>query len=571
MIRQPIVILVGHIDHGKSSILERIKGISITKGEAGGITQSIKSYTVPLSTINKVCGDLLKAINLNVKIPGLLFLDSPGHAAFNNMRKRGGNLADIATLVIDINEGIKEQTIECINILKQYKTPFIIALNKIDTLPGWRSNPKIQLVKNISSQSDSVKELIDNKLYDLVGKLSELGFNSERFDRIEDFAKQISIVPTSAKTSEGIPELMMIITGLAQRFLEKELEIEVKGPGKASVLEVVEEKGIGLTLDLILYDGCIKIGDQIVIGSLEKPIITKVRGMFELEKNKLKPVKEVHAAAGIKLVASEIDQVIGGMPLLVANENAESAISQVKSEVEEVIIQTDKEGVVVKADTLGSLEALVKLLKDKGLKIKKSHIGDINKKDIADALAEKEPLNRVILGFNIKPISDGVKIIIHNIIYKIIEDYEKWKEDYSKLLEAKELDKITRPCKIKIMRGCIFRQSNPAVVGIQILGGIINTEARFMRADGSKASRVKNIQSEGKDIKSAEYGKEVAISLPNLVVGRQIKEDDVLFSDLTEEEFMKLKKLKKYFKTHEIEVLKEIANIKRKSDPMWGM
>ena len=571
MIRQPIVILVGHIDHGKSSILERIKGISITKGEAGGITQSIKSYTVPLSTINKVCGDLLKAINLNVKIPGLLFLDSPGHAAFNNMRKRGGNLADIATLVIDINEGIKEQTIECINILKQYKTPFIIALNKIDTLPGWRSNPKIQLVKNISSQSDSVKELIDNKLYDLVGKLSELGFNSERFDRIEDFAKQISIVPTSAKTSEGIPELMMIITGLAQRFLEKELEIEVKGPGKASVLEVVEEKGIGLTLDLILYDGCIKIGDQIVIGSLEKPIITKVRGMFELEKNKLKPVKEVHAAAGIKLVASEIDQVIGGMPLLVANENAESAISQVKSEVEEVIIQTDKEGVVVKADTLGSLEALVKLLKDKGLKIKKSHIGDINKKDIADALAEKEPLNRVILGFNIKPISDGVKIIIHNIIYKIIEDYEKWKEDYSKLLEAKELDKITRPCKIKIMRGCIFRQSNPAVVGIQILGGIINTEARLMRADGSKASRVKNIQSEGKDIKSAEYGKEVAISLPNLVVGRQIKEDDVLFSDLTEEEFMKLKKLKKYFKTHEIEVLKEIANIKRKSDPMWGM
>ncbi|MEK6861865.1 MAG: translation initiation factor IF-2 [Nanoarchaeota archaeon] len=571
MIRQPIVILVGHIDHGKSSILERIKGISITKGEAGGITQSIKSYTVPLSTINKVCGDLLKAINLNVKIPGLLFLDSPGHAAFNNMRKRGGNLADIATLVIDINEGIKEQTIECINILKQYKTPFIIALNKIDTLPGWRSNPKIQLVKNISSQSDSVKELIDNKLYDLVGKLSELGFNSERFDRIEDFAKQISIVPTSAKTSEGIPELMMIITGLAQRFLEKELEIEVKGPGKASVLEVVEEKGIGLTLDLILYDGCIKIGDQIVIGSLEKPIITKVRGMFELEKNKLKPVKEVHAAAGIKLVASEIDQVIGGMPLLVANENAESAISQVKSEVEEVIIQTDKEGVVVKADTLGSLEALVKLLKDKGLKIKKSHIGDINKKDIADALAEKEPLNRVILGFNIKPISDGVKIIIHNIIYKIIEDYEKWKEDYSKLLEAKELDKITRPCKIKIIRGCIFRQSNPAVVGIQILGGIINTEARLMRADGSKASRVKNIQSEGKDIKSAEYGKEVAISLPNLVVGRQIKEDDVLFSDLTEEEFMKLKKLKKYFKTHEIEVLKEIANIKRKSDPMWGM
>ena len=571
MIRQPIVILVGHIDHGKSSILERIKGVSITKGEAGGITQSIKSYTVPFSTIQKVCGDLLKSLNIDIKIPGLLFLDSPGHAAFNNMRKRGGNLAEIAILVIDINEGVKEQTIECINILKQYKTPFMIALNKIDTIPSWRSYPKIPLVKIINSQSDSVKEYLDTKLYGLVGKLSEFGFNSERFDRIDDFTKQISIIPVSAKTSEGIPELLMIITGLAQKFLDKELQIEIKGPGKASVLEVVEDKGIGLTLDIILYDGTIKVGDQIVIGSLDKPIITKVRGLFEPEKGKLKPIKELHAAAGVKLVASDIKDVIGGMPLTVANENLDNAISQIKEEVEEVIIQTDKDGIVVKADTLGSLEALVKLLKEKNVKIKKTSIGNITKKDIADATAEKEPLNRIILGFNIKPTSDGVKVITNNIIYKIIEDYEKWRDEFSKLLEAKELENITRPCKIKIMRGCIFRQSNPAVVGVQIIGGILNTEAKLIKLDGSKASYVKSIQSEGKDIQTAEHGREVAISIPNLIVGRQINEEDILYSDLTEEEFIKLKKLKKYLKQDEIGVLKEIVSVKRKEDPTWGI
>lgn len=571
MIRQPIVILVGHIDHGKSSILERIKGISITKGEAGGITQSIKSYTVPLSTVIKICGDLLKTLNIDVKIPGLLFLDSPGHAAFNNMRKRGGNLADISILVIDINEGVMEQTKECINILKQYKTPFIIALNKIDTIPSWRSSPKTPLVKDINSQSESVKEFLDDKLYDIVGRLAELGFNSERFDRVDDYTKQITIIPTSAKTSEGIPELLMILTGLAQKFLEKQLQTEVKGPGKASVLEVIEEKSIGLTLDIILYDGSIKIGDQVVIGTLDKPIITKVRGLFEPENKKLKPVKEVHAAAGVKLVASDIQDVIGGMPLIIANEDIESAASQIKSEVEEVLTQTDKEGIVIKADTLGSLEALVKLLKDKNIKIKRTSIGDITKKDIADAISEKEPLNRVILGFNINPVSDGVKIITNKIIYKIIEDFEKWKEEYSKLLESKELEKITRPCKIKIMRGCIFRQSNPAVVGVQVLGGILATNASLMKIDGSKASHVKSIQSEGEDINNAEYGKEVAISLPNMTVGRQIKEDDILFSDVSEEEFKKLKKLKKYLRTHEINVLKEIAEIKRKENPMWGM
>lgn len=572
MIRQPIVVLVGHIDHGKSSILERIRGISITKGEAGGITQCIKCYTVPLSIIKKVCGNLLNALKLDVGIPGLLFLDSPGHAAFNNMRKRGGNLADIAILVIDAVQGVQEQTKECISILKEYKTPFLIAFNKIDAIPGWRADASKALSEDLKSQSGSTIEAFEKKLYEVVGDLGTLGFNAERYDRVDDYTKQIAIVPTSAKTGEGIPELLMVMTGLAQRYLEKELQVEVTGPGKAIVLEVNEVKGTGITLDVILFDGAMHVNDQVVIGTLDQPIVTKIRAMFEAEGKRLKPVKEAHAAAGVKIVAPEIKGAIGGMPLVVANEDVERLKKEVMAEVKEVTISTDKEGVVVKADTLGSLEALVHLLQNAGIKIKKASIGDVNKKDVADALTEKNPLHRTILGFNIKTLSDGgVKVIAHQVIYKILEDYSAWQSEVQKLLEAKELESITIPFKMKIMRGCVFRQSSPAVVGVHVLAGKAKPDIKIMKSDGANVGYLKSIQAEGENIAEAGQGKEVAISIPDAVVGRQIKEEDILYSDLTSDEFVKLKSLKRFLKDDEIDVLKEIAAIKRKQNPVWGI
>lgn len=572
MIRQPIVILVGHIDHGKSSILEKIKGISITKGEAGGITQCIKCYTVPLETIKKVCGNLLTALKLNISIPGLLFLDSPGHAAFNNMRKRGGNLADIAIFVIDVAQGIQEQTKECIAILKEYKTPFVIALNKIDSISGWRSDASAQLLRSIKAQSGAVQALLDRKLYELVGELSTFGLNAERFDRVEDYTKQVAVIPLSAKTGEGVPELLMVITGLAQRYLEKELEIEAAGPGKATVLEVNEIKGTGLTLDVILFDGALKVNDQVVIGTLDEPIVTKVRALFEADGKKLKPVKEVTAAAGVKLVAPNIEGVIGGMPLVAANDDVESARCAVMAEVRDVLVVMDKEGVTAKADTLGSLEALMHLLRNAGVKIKRASIGDVNKRDLADAVTEKNPVYRAILGFNVKATNEeGVKVIAHPVIYKIVEDYQEWQQRLQKVLEQEELENVTYPCKLKILRGCIFRQSNPAVVGVHVLAGKLKTEIKLMRQDGMNTSHVKSIQEEGKSISEAAQGKEVAISIPNIIVGRHIKEDDILYSDLTSGEFVKLKQMKKILKDDEIDVLKEIAAIKRKSNPVWGI
>ncbi len=575
-VRQPIVVLVGHIDHGKSSILERVSGCSITKTEPGLITQSIKSYNVPMKRIREICGAVGEKMMARLTIPGLLFLDSPGHAAFNSMRKRGGNLADMAIVVIDIREGVKDQTKESIEILKQYKTPFVIALNKIDTITGWHTYESKGLGDAIASQSSRVQEELDKKVYELVASLAKYNLNAERFDRVDDFTRQIAIVPVSAKTKEGLPELVMTILGLAQKFMEKKLEIKTTTPGRATILEVKEEKGLGTTLDVILYDGTIRVNDQIVIGTLGKPIVTKVRGLFEAETgtSKYSTIKKASAAASVKIAAPNTEQnVIGGMPIVVANKNVKEVAQEMQEEIEEVMMKTEKEGVVVKADTIGSLEAITGLLKNAGVPIKRVSIGDVSKKDIAEAKAEKDVMKRVILGFNVKKAEGQTEVhqICHDVVFKIVEEFDVWKKEQEKKRAAKEAEGLQRPCKIKILRGFIFRQSNPAVFGVHVELGVMMVNADIMKKDGSKVGVIKEIQEDGKNIQQAEIGKEVAISVPGITVGRQVREDDVLYSDINEEEFTRLKKFKKYLSSSELECLKEIAEMRRKQNPVWGM
>ena len=584
-IRQPIITFVGHIDHGKTSLQDFIRQSSVTQTEAGKITQHIGCSKIPLETIKKLCGKLLDTLKLKFTIPGLLFIDTPGHAAFNNLRKRGGNLADIAILVIDINEGIMPQTLECMNILKQYKTPFIIALNKIDLISGWQSKNTF-LIQNIQSQSETIQKILDTKLYELVGKLSELNFNAERFDRIEDYTKQIAIVPTSAKTGEGIPELLMVLTGLAQKYMEQNLKIEVKGNAHGTVLEIKEEKGVGITLDVIIYDGTLKQNDTLVIGTLSEPISTKIKALLEPlplkdirdKKTKFAHVPQVSAATGIKIFAPDLENAVAGMPLKsCAASEVEKIKQEIKKEVEEVIIETDKQGIVIKADSLGSLEALIKLLKEKNIPVKKASIGNISKKDVSDASIshEQDPLHSAILGFNIEipPYikEKNVKIITNNIIYKLIEDFEKYQQEEKKRLEGKEIEFLVRPCKLQIMKGYIFRQNNPAVVGVDVLQGKIKVDTPLMKKDGNKITEVKSIQKDQETVNEAEKNQQVAVSLPKVTVGRQINENDILYSAVPEEDFRKLREFKKYLSQEEMAILKEIAEIMRAKNPMWGI
>ncbi|MBS3127750.1 translation initiation factor IF-2, partial [Candidatus Woesearchaeota archaeon] len=322
MIRKVLISVLGHVDHGKTSLLDKIRSTTVTEGEAGLITQSIGASIIPIETIKRVCKDLLK--NQNITIPGLLAIDTPGHAAFTSLRKRGGALADIAILVIDINEGFKPQTIEALEILKSAKTPFIIAANKIDLLKGWQKKDTF-LLSSLPEQKPETIQVLETKMYELVGKLNELqNINADRFDRVQDYTQQVAIVPISAKSGEGLPELLMVLIGLAQKYLEQSLKIHVNGPAKGTVLETKEDKGLGSTVDVILYDGSLKVNDTIVIAGLHGPIVTKVKALFEPyphadmreKKTKYVSVKVAHAATGVKIAAKELEGALVGMPLL---------------------------------------------------------------------------------------------------------------------------------------------------------------------------------------------------------------------------------------------------------------
>lgn len=585
-LRKPIVTIMGHVDHGKTKILDTIRHTTVVDREAGAITQAIGASIVPLDTIKRTCGKLLEQIKFDINLPGLLFIDTPGHAAFTNLRRRGGNLADIAIVVIDINEGLKPQTEEALDILRKYKTPFVVALNKIDLISGWREHDGT-LIQNINSQSQVTKELLDKKLYEIVGALHEKGYASERFDRVNDHTKELALVPTSAMKGYGIAELLMVLTGLAQKFLNQCLTCRVDGPARGTILEVKDETGLGRTLDVIIYDGKIKVNDTIVIGTTGEPIVTKVRALLEPnplsemrdKKSKFRPIKEVSAATGVKISAKELENAMGGMPLIVSDGNLEQIKEDIKKEISEVIFEKDKEGLIIKADSIGSLEALSTLLREKEIKIRKAGVGNISKKDVSDAQSnfEKEPLDTVILGFNvnISPDAHGkstdVRILTNQVIYRLLEDFEDWRENEKKRLEQAKIADITRPCKVEILKGYIFRQNNPAVFGVDVMEGTLRTEMMMMKADGARLNVVKGLQAEQKSINKAEKNKQVALSMDGVTVGRQINEGEILYSDLIESEFRKLKEMKQLLTKEEIELLKEIAEIKRRENPMWGI
>lgn len=603
-LRSVICTVLGHVDHGKSSILDKIRGTSFVQSEPGQITQSIGASIVPVSVIKKLCGPLLQQLKLNLTIPGLLLIDTPGHAAFVSLRKRGGVLADIAILVIDLNEGFMPQTLEAIDILKNYKTPFVVAANKIDLVPGWRtdlgsSGDSISnelLLAKISKQQQPVQDEIDKRLYNLVGKFAELGFDSDRFDRVSDYRKQLAIIPCSAKSGDGIPELLVVISGLAQRFLETELNFTPDSAAKGTVLEVKQEKGLGATVDVIVYDGSLQKNDTVVIGGLEGPVVTKIKALLEPQplsemrdkKAKFVQVDSVVAATGVKIVGSGIESAVAGMPVVsvYGSITLESAKAMVQKEIEEFSLAVDDSGIVIKADTLGSLEALMKLLHEKGVSVKAVSIGDISRKDIADAESsiESNPLNSAILGFNVSLSSDiggsvppSVKVITGKIIYSIMDEFLAWQQEEKQRQESKSLERLTRPCKIQLLRGYTFRQSNPAIVGVEVIAGTLAVDVQLMKAisvPGEMAkplTTVKEIQLEKENVTTAEKGKQVAVSLEKVVIGRQLNEGETLLSFIPEDDFRRLKEFKQYLSADEIDLLREIAELMRKENPVWGI
>jgi translation initiation factor 5B len=587
-LRTPIVAVLGHVDHGKTTLLDTVRGSAVSEGEAGAITQHIGATAVPLETVSEMAGSLVDPDDFD--LPGLLFIDTPGHHSFTTLRSRGGALADIAILVVDVNDGFQPQTIEAIDILRRTGTPFVVAANKVDTTPGWNPQGRVPIQQSMEAQSDRARRMLEENLYEIIGALSDEDFSADLYWRVQNFQKNIGVVPVSAVTGEGIPDLLAVLMGLSQRYMKAQMEIDVSGPGAGTVLEVKEERGFGATVDVVLYDGTIREDDLVVIGGKNEPIVTEVRALLQPRplaeirtEKRFERVEEVTAAAGVKIAAPGLEDAMAGAPVrVVGDRDREAVIREVQAELADIEVATEEEGVVVKADTLGSLEAIANALQEAEIPILRAEVGDVAPRDVAVASTANEPLNRVILAFNVDVLPDArddleqseVELFGDDVIYQLVDEYEAHVEEIQRAQQETILDKIVRPCRFRILEDHVFRQSNPAVVGVEVLSGTLKNNQRVVKFEDGEPTRVgelSGIQDQGDDVSEARAGSRVSVAIDGPTVGRQVDEGDELWIELPEKHAKILEQeLSDDIPADELEALQGYLDKQRNRDPFWG-
>jgi translation initiation factor 5B len=594
IIRAPIVCILGHIDHGKTTILDYIRGTVVQQREAAGITQHIGASYFPTEDIKEFLSKSKDEFaEKKIDLPGILVVDTPGHAAFLNLRRRGGAVADIAILVIDVTAGTMPITWESVRILRERKTPFVIAANKIDRISGWKSKKDADFLDSYNSQKAHVKDFLDEKILQIIGNFLEEGFKGiDRYDKIKDFTKKVAIVPTSGKTGEGISTLLLVLMGLVQQYLKENLKFS-EGPSKGVVLEVKKEKGQGKTMDVLIYDGILNKGDEFIVGGLEKPIKSKIRALLTPKpldeirdpRQKFDSVDLVSAAAGIKILAPDIDDVVAGSPFRSIGDPSqeETIYHEIESEVESIRIKTDKAGVVLKADTLGSLEALENHFTKNNVKISIADVGPIKKEDLINAniVKQLDPYSAVVLGFNVPILpeadeqanKDNIRIFTNNVIYRLLEEYIEYAETRKAEDTAKGLSELLLPAKIKMLPDYIFRNSDPAVFGVHVEAGTLYPKVPLITDNGKKIRRVHQIQDKGQTLEKAPKDSEVAISIRGIEIGRDIDKDETLYVNVPESHVRQLMgKFINELTTDQKEALREFITLMRKSThPWWGM
>lgn len=589
--RQPIVAVLGHVDSGKTSLLDHIRGTGVQGREAGGITQHIGASFLPDETIKKICGPLYEKLSkVEHKIPGILVIDTPGHEVFTNLRARGGSAADIAILVVDVNRGFQPQTNESLKILESRKVPFVVALNKTDMVSGWKKAQTPFISSAIKEQDPSVQTILDEQIYNVVGTLSVLGYQSEAFYRIKDFKSEVAIVPVSARTGVGIPELLAVLVGLTQQYLQKKLEQEEKQT-RGIILEVNEEVGLGPTANLILIDGHITKNDSVVVAKRDSVIITKPKAMLlpkpldEMRdpRDKFKPVNEVQAAAGIKIASPDLDGVLPGSTVYVARTDAEAEKFKkaIEAEMKSVFIDNQTNGIILKCDTIGSLEAITEMLRRAQVPISTADIGPVNRRDVmeAKAIKEKDRHLGVVLAFNVRVMPDAqeeadnyhIRIFNDNVIYSLIDNYTAWVDEDKLHEEDAIFSEITPVAKFTFLKGYVFRNNDPAVFGIRVDVGTLRQKVQFMNKNGKKIGVIHQLQEDKKTVNSVKAGSEVACSVQGVTIGRQIHEEDVFYTlPPSHEAKQLLKKFTHKLSSEEIAALNEIVEIQRKIDPAYA-
>ncbi|KAI9695955.1 MAG: hypothetical protein M1820_008367 [Bogoriella megaspora] len=592
-LRSPICCILGHVDTGKTKLLDKIRQTNVQEGEAGGITQQIGATYFPTEALKKKTQVVNQDGKFDFKVPGLLVIDTPGHESFSNLRSRGSSLCNIAILVVDIMHGLEPQTLESMKLLRDRKTPFIVALNKIDRLYGWKKIDNNGFQESLAFQNKSVQSEFRDRLEKTKLAFAEQGFNSELYYENKSMARNVSLVPTSAHTGEGIPDMLKLLITLTQERMTNSLmylsEVE------CTVLEVKVIEGYGTTIDVVLSNGILREGDRIVLCGMSQAISTNIRALLtpaEMKELRVKSQyvhnKEVKAALGVKIAANGLDEAIAGSRLVVVGpeDDEEDIEEEVMGDLEHLLSRVSKtgRGVSVQASTLGSLEALLEFLKVSKIPVADINIGPVYKRHVMQcgAMLEKDKQYAVMLAFDVKVDRDaaayaaeiGVKIFTADIIYHLFDDFTKHTQELAE--QKKEESKMLAvfPCVLKPV--AVFNKKDPIVVGVDVIEGNLRNLTPIAAVKHNKVTgvkevytlgRVTSIEREHKTIPICKKGQpSVAVKIEGAnqpLYGRQLEETDTLYShvsrasidvlkefyrpDVSTDEWALIKKLKPLF------------------------
>lgn len=493
-LRSPICCILGHVDAGKTSLLDKIRATNVAGGEAGGITQQIGATYMPIHAIEEKTKRILETDkSLVYKIPGLLVIDTPGHESFTNLRSRGSSLCNIAVLVVDIIKGFEPQTIESINLLKQRRTPFVVALNKVDRLYGWKASEGYPIEQSLEKQNKNVWNQYLQCIDRAKLAFAEQSLNAELFYENKKLGRYISLVPTSATTGEGIPDLLHLLIRLTQERMTDNLRYLTAV--ECTVLEVNIVEGHGVTIDVILSNGVLNEGDRICLCGMNGPITTNIRALLTPQplreirsKSQFVHLKQVKAALGVKISAPELDKAVAGSRLVVikAGDDEDAIRDEIQADLDEMLDRIDRtgRGVFVQASTLGSLEALLEFLKTQKIPVSGINIGPVHKKDVirASVMLEQAKEYACILAFDVPIQSDaerlaeesGVKIFSEGVIYKLTESFQKYLADIVEQRRKDQAPQAVFPCVLKIVPGCIFNKRQPIIIGVDVVEGTLH-------------------------------------------------------------------------------------------------
>lgn len=574
-LRSPICCIMGHVDTGKTKLLDKIRRTNVQEGEAGGITQQIGATFFPPDVLGAKTDKLNAQAEIEMRLPGLLVIDTPGHEAFANLRSRGSSLCDIAILVVDLMHGLEPQTIESIGMLRKKRCPFVVALNKVDRLYDWKTVPDLEIQEALALQTDATRSEFMDRMRGVRLQLNEQGLNAELYWENTELATCVSMIPTSAISGEGVNDLLHMLVRLTQQRLAQTLMFSATL--QCTVLEVKVIDGLGCTVDVILVNGALQTGSTIVVCTTNGPVATQVRALLTPPPSREMRVKAqylnhdcIEAAIGVKICATGLEQAVAGSPVMVLG--PEDDLEDIQEEVMKDFaalasnLTTDADGVFAQASTLGALEALLEFLRhecDPPIPVHGVAIGPIFKKEVLRAglmHQKKKPEYATILAFDV-PIDNearlladelNVSIFTADIIYHLFDQFQTHLNATMEQEKIKAKEVAVFPCLLRILPNNVFNAKDPIICGVDVVDGILKVGTPLcIPANGFlKVGKVTSIESNHQQVDRVKKGAQCAIQIvnesnPALTFGRQFTAEHMLYSELNR---TSIDALKRYFK-----------------------